>query len=159
MIELGSEFVRNAVFREIKKLFPDITVYKESTSNPRMPSAYITIIDVHTEKKWAHSFLLTYNCVIRYHEVLDPSTLDNLQSKLDAAGQHLMYGFDVLKAGDTYIRATDVHYEKQEGVLYFYFTIKMMAIKIDESDAQLLKMHNLVLNINADYYTVMEAET
>lgn len=128
-VYITGELIKNSISNKLLELFPDVTVYKEAVTNPVYPHFFIYQVEMSCEKERKNRFILdcTYN--VRYRVASDPTTDLKLQQKLDAVSIILLENFDCLKTNDVLSYCVDNNVEKDEGVLFFNTTIRIMVKK------------------------------
>lgn len=134
MTELRSEDVKNAVTARLLESAPECAVYKEAVTSPAYPHFFVHLISVTDEEQRKRRHILSYSFDLRYRVASDPSTDLKLLSGLDAMALRLMAAMDIIPCGDVMIRCEDKSYEKTDGVLHFFLTVRMQAMLKDTAD-------------------------
>lgn len=128
-VYITGELIKNLIGAKLLELFPDVTVYKEAVTNPVYPHFFIYQVEMSCEKERKNRFILDYIYNIRYRVASDPTTDLKLQQKLDTVSIILLENFDYLKTNDVLCYCVDNNVEKNEGVLFFNTTIRIMVKK------------------------------
>lgn len=128
---ISGETLKNAIVLLLNDIDGDADVYKEAVSAPEYPHYYVHQITVSDEKDRCGRHFLDYSFDIRYRVASDPSTDMRLQRDLDAKGLALMAAFDMLDTSEGGVWCTQKDFEKEEGVLHFFFHMVIPAILTD----------------------------
>ena len=148
MIFLEGEDVKQAVVERLLEVFPNVAVYKEAVTNVAYPHFFVnqvTLIDLE-ERKNVH--LLHYSIEIRYRITPDSSTDLTLQRDLDNIGLKLLQSFDIIDLEDEKVRCTDKSIEKNDGVLFFYFGVQIMARKVVTDNSELQRKLTITMELS-----------
>lgn len=142
---IDSEDVKQAIIQRLLDLFPDITVYKEAKTNIVYPHFFVYQISLSAEEERKNHNWLTYLMEIRYRVASDSSTDLKLEQNLDNMGLKLLQGFNIIDFEQEKIRCEQKSYEKVDGVLHFFTTIKILTKKVPEKN---IKQNKLEVKVN-----------
>lgn len=134
MFLMEGEDVKQAVVERLLERFPDIAVYKEASSTMMYPSFYVYQITVLDEEDRKDVHLVDCYMDVRYRVAGDSSTDLTLERDLDNMGLKLLQTFDIIEMEGEKVRCTEKSVSKSDGVLHFFFTIRIMARKVSASD-------------------------
>lgn len=141
MVMLEGEDVKQAVVETLLSTFPGIPVYKESSSNVVYPHFFVYQIIVLDQEERKNVHLLDYYMEIRYRVKSDPSTDLTLERDLDNIGLKLLQSFDIIDLEGEKVRCIEKSTSKTDGILHFFFTIRMMVKKVsNEEDVKQQKL-------------------
>ena len=142
---IDSEDVKQAIIQRLLDLFPDITVYKEAKTNIVYPHFFVYQITLSSEEERKNHYLLTYSMEVRYRVASDSSTDLKLEQNLDNMGLKLLQGFNIIDFEQEKIRCEQKSYEKVDGVLHFFTTMKILTKKVPEEN---IKQNKLEVKVN-----------
>lgn len=145
MTEIWSEDVKNALTDRIMRIAPGIRIYKEAASAPEYPHFFIHQISVSDTEERRRYHRLSYSFDIRYRAASDSSTVANLQREFDSMALRLFSGLCIIECGDGKIRCEEKSYEKTDGVLHFFVTVKIRAV--EDSGIKNTKLGNLTVRV------------
>lgn len=148
MLEIDSEDIKQCIVEQLLKIAPDVTVYKEAKSKLQYPHFFIYQVDVIDEEERKNVHFITYSIDVRYRVVDDPSTDLKLQQNLDSMTLTLLSKFNIINFEDSKVRCLDKNCEKVDGVLHFFFNIKVMVKDISEEEKPKLDKLDLEVIIN-----------
>lgn len=148
MLEIDSEDIKQSIVEQLLKIAPDVTVYKEAKSKLQYPHFFIYQVDVIDEEERKNVHFITYSIDVRYRVVDDPSTDLKLQQNLDSMTLTLLSKFNIINFEDSKVRCLDKNCEKVDGVLHFFFNIKVMVKDISEEEKPKLDKLDLEVIIN-----------
>ena len=142
MTELGGDEVKNAVAARLLQIAPGCAVYKEAATIPAYPHFFVHLVSVTDDEGRRNRHLLTYSFDLRYRVASDPSTDLKLEQNLDAMALRLMAGLNIIPCNDVRIRCEEKNYEKTDGVLHFFVTVRLQTLlkDIDEKTAKQEKL-------------------
>lgn len=123
---IDGEDVKQAIVQRLLELFPNTNVYKEAKSNVLYPHFFVRQVSLADEQDRREYHILSYAIEIRYRVASDPSTDLKLEQNLDSVALKLMQGFNVIDFEESKIRCTEKHYEKVDGVIYFFLNVDIM---------------------------------
>lgn len=149
MVELKGEEIKNAVVSQLLKIAPECAVYKEAKTSPSYPHFFVHLIAVSDEEQRKNHHVLCYSFDIRYRTKSDSSTDLKLEQNLDAMALKLSAGLNIIDCGDVKIRCEDKRYEKQDGVLHYFFKVYMQTILVD-TEADSVKQGKLGVEIELE---------
>ena len=132
MMLIDSEDVKQAIVQRLLEIFPNVAVYKEVKTNVVYPHFFVYQITVRDEEERKNYHLLHYLMDVRYRVASDPSTDLKLEQNLDNIGFKLLQNFNIINFESRKVKCVDKYYEKQEGVLHFFFTIDILAYQIED---------------------------
>jgi len=143
--EIIGETIKSATSLKLGQIFGnDVIRYKESVVNVKFPHFFITQVNLTQTPKGVGNgrVQLDYLVNIRYRIASDLAQITNIQQQLDEIGLRLcneLTELDLERPTKTKNRT----YEKDDGVLQFFFNITVFAIpQIEEG----VKFKNLDLN-------------
>lgn len=139
--EILGETIKSATSVKLGEIFENPIRYKESISSPKYPNFFINQVDVQITPAGKDRFQLDYLMNIRYRIADDVSTLNNLEQQLDEVGLKLCAELDVLDL-ELPTKTKNRHYQKDDGVLQFFFEITVFAKPLLTEDNK-LKNYNL----------------
>ncbi len=129
---ISGESIKNAVVNRLLKCLPNVNIYKESTNSPLFPHCVVNQQMVTCEEERHDYFFLTYNMLVMYRHSADLSTELQLQKELDGVGLILLREFDVIPLDNiSYIRCREKRIEKENGILYFFFDVRVLVNVIE----------------------------
>ena len=141
MTELKSEEVKNAIVSRLLEIAPNVAVYKEAVTVPKYPHFFVHLISVSDEEERKDYHILNYSFDVRYRVASDSSTDLKLEQNLDAMALKLLSEFNIITCGDIKIRLEGKRYEKQDGVLHFFFDTDLYTVVFDNEEH--VKMNSL----------------
>ena len=130
MLLIDGEDVKQAVVERLLEAFPDIAVYKEAKTNVVYPHFFVHQINLIDEGERMNHHILYYSMEIRYRTAADSSTDLKLQQNLDTMGLKLSENFNIMDFESSKVRCIDKSTEKSDGVLLFYFGVRIPAIEV-----------------------------
>lgn len=142
---IDSEDIKQAIVQRLLELFPSANVYKEAKTKILYPHFFVYQIAVADEEERKDYHLLSYTMEIRYRVASDSSTDLKLEQNLDNMGLKLLQGFNIIAFENEKARCVEKSVEKQEGVLHFFFTIRVMAKFV--SGEETIKQNKLALGV------------
>lgn len=134
MFEIDSEDIKQSIVEKLLEIAPDVAVYKEAKTRIIFPHFFVYQVSLMDEEERRGVHFLTYNIDVRYRVVDDPSTDLKLQQDLDSMILTLSSKFNIINFEDSKVRCSDKTFEKVDGVLHFFFNIKLMVKEIEEND-------------------------
>ena len=132
MIVIESEDVKQAIVERLLEAFPGISVYKEASSVVDYPHFFVYQIIVLDDEDRKDVHILDYSMEIRYRVANDPSTDLTLERDLDNMGLKLLQQFNIIDFEGEKVRCTEKSITKADGILHFFFTIRLMVKKVSE---------------------------
>lgn len=148
MTYIEGEDVKQAVVERLLEVFPNITVYKEASSTPEYPHFFVYQIIILDDEERKDYHILNYSMEVRYRVKSDPSTDLTLERDLDNIGLKLLQSFNIIDLEDEKVRCFDKTISKEDGVLHFLFTIRIMAKKVSEESSVKQQKLNLQMDLN-----------
>lgn len=146
MILIEGEDVKQAIVERLLQVFPNVAVYKEATTNVDYPHFFVYQINLIDSEERKDYHLLYYSMEVRYRVAPDASTDLTLQRDLDNIALKLSQSFNIIDLEDEKVRCIDKSIGKNNGVLQFYFTIRIMVKEV--SDEQYVKQNELNVQID-----------
>lgn len=143
-MKLTSETIKNAVFKELQTVFPNISVYKEQSTLPNFPHFFINQLNLSTSENRKNHYFQTYLMNIRYRQVADVSNEAKIEQELDEVGHKLIEDFVKIQLNNRPHKIKEAYYEKVDGVLHFSCQIK---IQVEKQKEDSVKMEHLENNI------------
>ncbi len=119
----------------LKKLFPDIAIYREQTEHGFVePSFFVHLVDVDMRKELNHFYWYDYGFQVIYF----PKD-ENSNEELDHVRLQLLNDFEII--GNNEARAKKLSIEKDDGVLKIMFNV---SIEVDKTPIE-VKQNKLIL--------------
>jgi hypothetical protein len=141
-IELLSNAVRNGICERLAERFSDVYVYKEHITKPKYPNFFIEQLNISAKEERRGYWWLDFGISLRYRECEDNKLAIHLQDKLDTIGLKLMDEMDSVKIADVLMKPINSKYEKKDGALHYFCSIK---IQVTKAQDEAVKMQNLEL--------------
>lgn len=126
-MDINYDTVLNAIYKQLQKLYPEYTVYKNLISNPEYPNFFINQISVIPIPDTKNFWWLDYLFAIEYRHAEDLTIAMNLEEKLDEVGFNLNENLWYLENIKTWIKDPSIN--KGEGVLSFTFNVRIRVRK------------------------------
>lgn len=145
--EILGETIKSATSIKLGQIFGSNTIrYKESVVNVKYPHFFISQPSLEITPAGKTRLKLDYLINIRYRIASDVSTVTNVQQQLDAIGTKLCYELLDLPL-ELPTKTRNRYYEKDDGVLQFFFNITVFAEpqKTEEDKFKKLKIIEEVL--------------
>lgn len=139
-MDINYDTVLNAIYKQLQKLYPEYTVYKNLISNPEYPNFFINQISVIPIPDTKNFWWLDYLFAIEYRHAEDLTIAMNLEEKLDEVGFNLNENLWYLEDIKTWIKDPSIN--KGEGVLSFTFNVR---IRVRKEELEKL-MRTLTIN-------------
>lgn len=136
--------VVSATGMRLRELYPTVTWYREVITNLRFPHFFVFQLAVQSSEERLNYWWIEYLVTLRYRVAADTTFTSNLQEQLDTMGLKLLSDLNFLNWFGHPVKVKDARYEKEDGVLHFFFTFKIMATKPKE---EVVKQMKLDLNI------------
>lgn len=144
MAILAGETIKNAIARELNKIFPDIAVYKEEQSTPYdFPNFYILQLSMNSQEDRKDHYFQTFLYEIRYRQIADVELEPRIEQKLDNVGLQLTTELVRVTIDNRPYRVLQSNYEKVDKVGHFTFQIRVQVEKepIEEVKMQVLEQN------------------
>lgn len=126
-MDINYDTVLNAIYKQLQKLYPEYTVYKNLISNPDYPNFFINQISVIPIPDTKNFWWLDYLFAIEYRHAEDLTIAMNLEETLDEVGFNLNENLWYLDDIKTWIKDPSIN--KGEGVLSFTFNVRIRVRK------------------------------
>lgn len=126
-MDINYDTVLNAIYKQLQKLYPEYTVYKNLISNPEYPNFFINQISVIPIPDTKNFWWLDYLFAIEYRHAEDLTIAMNLEETLDEVGFNLNENLWYLEGIKTWIKDPSIN--KGEGVLSFTFNVRIRVRK------------------------------
>lgn len=126
-MDINYDTVLNAIYKQLQKLYPEYTAYKNLISNPEYPNFFINQISVIPIPDTKNFWWLDYLFAIEYRHAEDLTIAMNLEEKLDEVGFNLNENLWYLEDIKTWIKDPSIN--KGEGVLSFTFNVRIRVRK------------------------------
>lgn len=126
-MDINYNTVLNAIYKQLQKLYPEYTVYKNLISNPEYPNFFINQISVIPIPDTKNFWWLDYLFAIEYRHAEDLTIAMNLEETLDEVGFNLNENLWYLEDIKTWIKDPSIN--KGEGVLSFTFNVRIRVRK------------------------------
>lgn len=133
MVILESEDVKQAIVERLLEVFPDVRVYKEASSVVEYPHFFVYQIILLDDEDRKDVHILDYSMEIRYRVASDPTVDLTLERDLDNMGLKLLQYFNIIDFEGEKVRCTEKSITKSDGILHFFFTIRIMVKKVSDS--------------------------
>lgn len=141
--EIIGETIKSATSLKLGQIFGnDVIRYKESVANPRYPHFFISQIRLTQTPKGVGNdrIQLDYLVNIRYRIASDLAVITNIQQQLDEVGLKLCTELTELDL-ELPTKTKNRYYEKDDGVLQFFFDITVFAIPETEDKEKMEKFN------------------
>lgn len=126
-MDINYDTVLNAIYKQLQKLYPEYTVYKNLISNPEYPNFFINQISVIPIPDTKNFWWLDYLFSIEYRHAEDLTIAMNLEETLDEVGFNLNENLWYLEDIKTWIKDPSIN--KGEGVISFTFNVRIRVRK------------------------------
>lgn len=126
-MDINYDTVLNAIYKQLQKLYPEYTVYKNLISNHEYPNFFINQISVIPIPDTKNFWWLDYLFAIEYRHAEDLTIAMNLEETLDEVGFNLNENLWYLEDIKTWIKDPSIN--KGEGVLSFTFNVRIRVRK------------------------------
>ena len=126
-MDINYDTVLNAIYKQLQKLYPEYTVYKNLISNPEYPNFFINQISVIPIPDTKNFWWLDYLFAIEYRHAEDLTIAMNLEETLNEVGFNLNENLWYLEDIKTWIKDPSIN--KGEGVLSFTFNVRIRVRK------------------------------
>lgn len=145
-MELSGETIKNAIARELNRIFPEIAVYKEEQANPYdFPNFFILQLSANTTEDRKDHYFQTYLYNIRYRHVADVETEPRIEQNLDKVGLQLITNFTTITLDNRPYKIRQVNYEKVDKVVHFTFQVR---VQVEKEKTAGVPMRKLEQNTN-----------
>lgn len=124
--EIIGETIKSATSLKLGQIFEGITRYKESVVNVKFPHFFISEVNLDVTHKGKDRLQLDYLMNIRYRIAEDLSVVTNVNQQLDEVGLKLCTQLTELDL-ELPTKTKNRTYEKDDGVLQFFFNITVFA--------------------------------
>jgi len=139
--EIVGETIKSATSLKLGQIFGnDVIRYKESVVNVKFPHFFITQVNLTQTPKGVGNgrVQLDYLVNIRYRIASDLAQITNIQQQLDAVGLKLCNELTELDL-ELPTKTKNRNYEKDDGVLQFFFNITVFAMPQTEEKEKFKK--------------------
>jgi len=142
--EILGETIKSAVSIKLGEIFNNSKRYKENVTNMVYPNFWIKQLtqNITPAGVGTKRIQLDYLMNIQYRVAENTENITNLQQQLDEVGLKLCTELTELDL-ELPTKIKNVYYEKEDGVLHFFFNVTVYAIPQTEEE---IKMQELVLN-------------
>lgn len=145
-MELSGETIKNAISRELNRIFPDIAAYKEEQSTPYdFPNFFILQLSANTTEDRKDHYFQTYLYNIRYRHVADVETEPRIEQSLDRVGLDLITNFTTITLDNRPYKIRQANYEKVDKVVHFTFQVR---VQVEKEKTAGVPMRKLEQNTN-----------
>lgn len=145
-MELSGETIKNAIARELNRIFPEIAVYKEEQSTPYdFPNFFILQLSANTTEDRKDHYFQTYLYNVRYRHVADVETEPRIEQNLDKVGQKLITEFTTITLDNRPYKIRQANYEKVDKIVHFTFQVR---VQVEKEKQEKVKMQVLEQNTN-----------
>ena len=146
MAVLSGETIKNAIARELNKIFPDIAVYKEEQTNPfEFPHFFILQLSASSQEDRKDHYFQTFLFNVRYRHIADVELEPRIEQNLDSVGLKLITEFNRITLDNGPYRVLQVNYEKVDKVVHFTFQIKVQVVKEPEDGIKMQKIKEQII--------------
>lgn len=139
--EIIGETIKSATSIKLGEIFDNPIRYKESVTNVKYPNFFINQVSLDITPAGRYRVQLDYLMNIRYRLAEDTALVTNLQQKLDEVGLKLCTELTELDL-ELPTKTTNRNYEKDDGILQFFFNITVYA-KPETKEEDKLKDYKL----------------
>lgn len=139
--EIVGETIKSATSLKLGQIFGnDVIRYKESVVNVKFPHFFISQVNLTQTPKGVGNgrVQLDYLVNIRYRIASDLAQITNIQQQLDAVGLKLCNELTELDL-ELPTKTKNRNYEKDDGVLQFFFNITVFAMPQTEEKEKFKK--------------------
>lgn len=145
-MELSGETIKNAISRELNRIFPEIAVYKEEQTNPYdFPNFFILQLSANTTEDRKDHYFQTYLYNVRYRHVADVETEPRIEQSLDRVGLDLITNFTTITLDNRPYKIRQANYEKVDKVVHFTFQVR---VQVEKEKTAKMPMRKLEQNTN-----------
>ena len=146
MAILAGETIKNAIARELNRIFPDIAVYKEEQSTPYdFPNFYILQLSLNSQEDRKDHYFQTFLYEIRYRQIADVELEPRIEQKLDNVGLQLTTELVRVSINNRPYRILQANYEKVDKVGHFTFQVR---VQVEKEKVEEVKMLQVDTNVN-----------
>lgn len=139
MAILSSETIKNAIARELNRIFPDIAVYKEEQSKPYdFPNFFILQLSMNTREDRKDHYFQTFLYEIRYRQIADVELEPRIEQKLDNVGLQLTTELVRVTIDNRPYRILQANYEKVDKIGHFTFQVRVQVEKEKNEEVKML---------------------
>ena len=131
--EIIGETIKSATSLKLGQIFNNPKRYKESVTRVEYPHFFISQTNLEVTHKGKHRLQLDYLMNIRYRIAEDLSIITNINQQLDEVGLKLCTELTELDL-ELPTKTKNRHYEKDDGVLQFFFNITVFAYPETEDE-------------------------
>ena len=124
--EIIGETIKSATSLKLGQIFEGVTRYKEAVVNVKFPHFFINEVSLDVTHKGKDRLQLDYLMNIRYRIAEDLSVVTNVNQQLDEVGLKLCTQLTELDL-ELPTKTKNRTYEKDDGVLQFFFNITVFA--------------------------------
>ena len=124
--EIIGETIKSATSLKLGQIFGNVTRYKEPVVNIEYPHFFITQVNLEISHKGKDRLQLDYLMNIRYRIAKDLALETNINQQLDEIGLKLCSQLTELDL-ELPTKTKNRTYEKDDGVLQFFFNITVFA--------------------------------
>lgn len=124
--EIIGETIKSATSLKLGEIFDNPTRYKEGVVKVKYPNFFISQVNLEVTPKGKDRLQLDYLMNIRYHIAEDLSLITNINQQLDEVGLKLCTQLTELDL-ELPTKTKNRRYEKDDGVLQFFFNITVFA--------------------------------
>ena len=140
--EIIGETIKSATSLKLGEIFNNPIRYKENVTNMKYPNFFIKQVNLEISYAGRNRLRLDYLMNIRYRIASDLSLVTNIEQQLDEVGLKLCAELTELDL-ELPTKTKNRTYEKDDGVLQFFFNITVFAEPEEEEKD---KFKNLELN-------------
>jgi hypothetical protein len=150
-MEIHSQTITNLIKLQLLNIFPDIIPYSESVPTQALvfPHFFIYLINISLGRQISDTlFFIVLHYTVKYRYANEPTTISNLEQKLDLMAFSLMTDFQYLNTDEDYIiKLKNQNCEKADGELNFFFDIPRLVTREEYEQIKMGKLHLNVLLI------------
>ena len=136
-MEISPTSLTSALVSQLKSLFPDISIYRESVPAQLLlyPHFFVQQLALNAQPERRHYLRLNYSATIQYHHSPDSSTsFTGLQEHLDTVALALLSELDRIYWDGFPVSIATPRVEKIDGVLHWFGNISVLASAPAEPD-------------------------
>lgn len=139
--QIIGETIKSATSIKLGQIFNNPKRYKENITNPVYPNFWIKQINQNITPMGIGTkrIQLDYLMNIQYRIAENTELITNLQQQLDEVGLKLCTEFTELDL-ELPTKVKNAYYEKEEGILHFFFNITVFAIPETDEDEKMKKL-------------------
>lgn len=133
MFEISNAAIVSAVGIKLRECFPGVSWYKEAVGTLKYPHFFVQITNSDVTQVMKNRYKINYLINVRYRAAADPSTIPNLNEKLDETALALMDCLGEIKLETVPFRMKNQNAQKPDNVLQYMTGLTIRAKKPEEA--------------------------